>query len=193
MPASHAVRIASSSELRSGVNCDPCGSSPNLFGREVATGVYIGQQAAGMSDPTELRSGQERGHGILELCFGAICSPCETSANLAGAEVATGVYIEQQAVGMSNAIEVCSGQLCGLCNALTSPTHGMAIWSLAGTPAVNHLPSMLVVICCWCQMWLGSHVYMLASDVSMLVVICWKHIYMYMYVYSFSFALMAIS
>ena len=81
MPASHAVRIASSSELRSGVNCNPCGSSPNLFGREVATGVYIGQQAAGMSDPTELRSGQERGHGILELCFGAICSPCETSAN----------------------------------------------------------------------------------------------------------------
>ena len=127
--------------------------------------------------PAELRSGQECGHGIPELRSGAICSPCETSAKLPGAEVATGVYIGQQAVGMSNAMELPSGQLRGLGNVRTFPSHGMAICSQAGTPAVNHLPSMLVVICCWCQMWLGSHVYMLASDVSMLVVICWKHIY----------------
>ena len=100
VPASHAARIASSSELRSGVNCGPCKSSPNVSGREVATGVDIGRQAVGMSNPAELRSGQERGHGIPELRSGAICGPCETSANLPGAEVATGVYIEQQEVGM---------------------------------------------------------------------------------------------
>ena len=52
-----------------------------------------------MSNLAELRSGQERRHGIPERRSGAIRGPCETSAKLPGAEVATGVYIEQQEVG----------------------------------------------------------------------------------------------
>ena len=84
MPASEAATIAGSSELRSGVNCGPCKSSPNVSGREVATGVDIGRQAVGMSNPAELRSGQERRHGqgIPELRSGAICGMYENAANL---------------------------------------------------------------------------------------------------------------
>ena len=51
-----------------------------------------------MSNPAELRSGQERrrGQGIPELRSGAICGMYENAANL---------HIGQQAVGMSTPTE----------------------------------------------------------------------------------------